>query len=178
MPTVRALVLDDLPAYLAHMIRADADSGVGAPRFHPYEADETLELATALPREQRRWQTPLDAPGWRRAWGCFSEAGVLVGHAYLAGGGLRSERHRASLGMALEPGHRRQGGGRALLQAAVDWARDRPELAWIDLGVFSENAAAQALYARFGFVVTGRVADRFRVDGHRIDDIQMALAVG
>lgn len=177
MASVQLLELSQVADYIDHMREADADSGVGAPHFHPYSATAPFDRAEALAREQRRWQTPLDAPGWRRAWGWLRD-GQLVGHAYLAGGHLASELHRASLGMALQAGHRRQGGGSALLSSVVAWARAAPQLAWIDLGVFAENSPAQAVYQRFGFSETGRVADRFRVDGVSIDDIQMSLWVG
>lgn len=175
--TVRMLQPGEEELYLRHMVRADADSGEQGVFFHPYSSDEPFELTAALEREQRRWQTALDAPGWRRAWGWFSD-GALVGHAYLAGGQLRSELHRVSLGMGLQRAHRGQGAGKQLLGAVVDWARSQPGIAWIDLGVFGCNPRAQALYRRHGFVETGRTPDRFRVDGVSIDDISMSLAVG
>lgn len=175
--TVRLLTLGDVEAYVHHMIRADADSGAGGVHFTPYGRDETVDVPGAIARERHRWSTPLEVPGWRRAWGWF-RADTLVGHAYLAGGHLRSELHRASLGMGLEHGHRRQGGGRALLEAALAWARAEEALVWVDLGVFAANLPAQALYRRAGFVERGRTPDRFRVDGVSIDDISMSLSVG
>jgi RimJ/RimL family protein N-acetyltransferase len=167
-------------AYLRHMVRADADSGEQGVFFHPYPSDEPFDLEAALVREQRRWQTPLHTPGWRRAWGwrAAGASGALVGHAYLAGGQLRSELHRVSLGMGLQHAHRGQGAGRRLLGAVIAWARDQPGIAWIDLGVFGCNPRAQALYRSHGFVETGRTPDRFRVDGVSIDDISMSLSVG
>ena len=101
----------------------------------------------------------------------------MVGHLYLAGGMLRSELHRVSLGMGIKSSHRRRGGGSLLLESAIEWARNQPIIAWIDLGVFSDNPGAQALYARHGFEVLGRTPDRFRVDGHSLDDITMTLDV-
>ena len=47
--------------------------------------------------------------------------------------------------------------------------------AWIDLGVFEENVPAMRLYTALGFVPTGRVEDRFRVEGASITDVQMSL---
>ena len=35
-----------------------------------------------------------------------------------------------------------------------------------------------ALYARLGFVELGRTPDRFRVDGHRLEDVSMTLRIG
>jgi ribosomal protein S18 acetylase RimI-like enzyme len=78
--------------------------------------------------------------------------------------------------MGVERGWRGRGHGRALLAAAIAWARGA-ELAWIDLGVFAHNQRARALYAAVGFIEIGVTRDRFRVDGTAIDDIAMALAL-
>jgi len=175
---VRPLTLADVDAYVAHIDATNRESGVdGLPRSHVYGRDEPYDLAAAAERERRRWTTPLDAPGWRRAWGGF-DGERLVGHLYLAGGTLPAERHRANLGMGLVRSHHRRGGGRALLRAAVAWAREEPALDWLDLGVFLENGPAQRLYLEEGFRARGHVPDRFRVDGARIDDIHMTLWVG
>jgi RimJ/RimL family protein N-acetyltransferase len=108
--------------------------------------------------------------------GLFDGA-ALVGHLYLAGGGLLSELHRVNLGMGIIAPYRRQGGGGLLLTEAIDWARHQPTIDWIDLGVFSDNPGARALYEGHGFTAVGRVDDRFRVDGESLDDISMTLAV-
>ncbi len=175
---VRMLGLDDVGDYIDHMVAVDADSGVdGAPHFHPYGASEPVDLAGRRHRERARWSTALDEPGWRRAWGLL-EGHDLVGHLYLAGGMLRSELHRTTMGMAIASTHRRRGGGSALLREAIAWARAQPGIQWIDLGVFSDNPGARTLYDRHGFEVVGRVPDRFRVDGVVLDDVQMTLRVG
>lgn len=100
-----------------------------------------------------------------------------VGYLHLAGGTLRSELHRAQLGIGISASHRRRRGGSLLLRAAIEWARRQPHLAWLDLGVLSDNAGAQALYSRHGFQELGRTPDRFRVDGRSLDDISMTLDV-
>lgn len=58
--------------------------------------------------------------------------------------------------MAVERAHRREGVGAALMRAAEDEARSRG-LPYIALMVTEENAAAQALYATFGFVTERRL---------------------
>lgn len=174
---VRALVPAEVDAYLEHVSEVDADSGIdGAGHSHPYQRDEPRDLAEAHAREITRWTTPIHEPGWRRAWGLF-DAEQLVGHLYLAGGALRSELHRASLGMGIAATHHRRGGGSLLLTTAISWARAQPGLAWIDLGVFHDNPGAQALYTRHGFQITGHTPDRFRVDGVSLDDTSMTLRV-
>ncbi|MCP3903094.1 MAG: GNAT family N-acetyltransferase [Planctomycetes bacterium] len=176
---VRPLEFDDLRRYIAHFAECNAESGAdGAPHFHVYGRSEPYDQRAALLRERGRWSTPLDAAGWRRAWGLLLDEDRLIGHLYLEGGTLPAEMHRARLGMGVRREHYGRGGGRLLLAAALAWARAEPLLEWIDLGVFEENATARALYAAIGFTECGRTPDRYRVDGHRIDEIEMTLPVG
>ncbi len=174
---VRLLAIDDVDRYVRHVAAVDAGSGVdGAGHSHPYGRAEPLDLAEARGRELTRWSTPMDQPGWRRAWGLF-ECDEMVGHLYLAGGTLQSEKHRVELGMGVVRSHHRQGGGTLLLKTAIAWAQRQRGIDWIDLGVFSDNPGAQALYALQGFQVIGRTPDRFRVDGVTLDDTSMTLSV-
>jgi RimJ/RimL family protein N-acetyltransferase len=125
----------------------------------------------------KRLSTPLIETGWRRVWGVWDEDRI-VGTVHLAGGDLAACLHRAQLGVGVERSHRRRGWGRTLVEAAIEWARAQPVIDWIDLGVFQGNDHAHALYLALGFVERGRTRDLFRVDGVRIDDIQMSLWVG
>lgn len=169
--SVRPLAVADVDEYLRHAQEVDAGSGVdGAGHSHAYSESEPFDMQAGRAREVTRWSTAIEHLGWRRAWGLFDN-GELVGHLHLGGGTLRSELHRADMGMGIIRSHRRQGGGTLLLEAGIQWAREQPSIDWIDLGVFSDNPGAQALYARHGFHVLGRTPDRFRVDGRSLDDI-------
>lgn len=65
-----------------------------------------------------------------------------------------------SLGMWVLPSHRGRGGGRMLLQAAID---DRPpDVHKIELEVFPENEAAIALYRKLGFEEEGLRRSHYR----------------
>lgn len=65
-------------------------------------------------------------------------------------------RHKANLfGMYVAPQARQHGQGAALVQAALACARARPGIRLMQLTVTEGNDAAQALYARFGFIVFG-----------------------
>jgi GNAT superfamily N-acetyltransferase len=55
--------------------------------------------------------------------------------------------------VAVEPGLRRRGYGRAIMLAAERWCRDQG-LTSIGLRVFAHNAGARALYERLGFLET------------------------
>jgi L-phenylalanine/L-methionine N-acetyltransferase len=71
---------------------------------------------------------------------------------------------------------RRQGVGRALLQAAVDWAR-KAGVRKLELHVFPWNEAAIKLYESFGFEREGYRKGHYRRGGEYVDAILMAYAV-
>lgn len=57
--------------------------------------------------------------------------------------------------VAVEPGLRRQGYGRAIMQAAERWCQGHG-LTRIGLHVFAHNSGARLLYEQLGYVETGR----------------------
>jgi RimJ/RimL family protein N-acetyltransferase len=93
-------------------------------------------------------------------------------------GSLHVEASRfgfGEIGMAVARDWRGRGVGSALLTAAVDWARERG-LHKLSLGVFPHNAAAIALYQKFGFVEEGRRLKHYRrANGELWDSIEMGL---
>jgi RimJ/RimL family protein N-acetyltransferase len=85
-------------------------------------------------------------------------------------------RHRGQIwGMYVDPAHRGRGLGRALLAALIEYARGLDGLAWLDLGVGVDNAAARAVYDSLGFEAWGVERDALRVDGERVDEAHMTL---
>ena len=83
-----------------------------------------------------------------------------------------------TIGMAILPDARGQGGGRALLAAVQDHAR-ASEAHKISLEVWVDNARAIALYAGAGFEVEGLRRDHYRRrDGELRSTLIMAWRVG
>src|SRR5256885_7417324 len=79
------------------------------------------------------------------------------------------------IGMAVAREWRGRGVGSALLAAAIERARERG-LHKLSLGVFAHNAAAIALYRKFGFVEEGRRVKHYRrASGELWDAIEMGL---
>jgi putative acetyltransferase len=68
---------------------------------------------------------------------------------------------------------RRRGIGRALLVAAVDWAR-AAGVTKLELHVFPWNEPAIRLYERFGFEREGVRRGHYLRDGEEVDAILMA----
>jgi ribosomal protein S18 acetylase RimI-like enzyme len=164
----------DLAKLVVHLHRNSDESGRdGDVIFRPRSVTEPFDEIAARERHRACWARKPGEPSWARTWGLVV-GGQIRGHADLHGGLLPSEQHRTTLGIGLERPWRGQGHGRELLEAAIGWARAQ-RFAWLDLGVFAQNAAARALYQKLGFVEVGITRDRFRVDGVIIDDVQMTL---
>jgi putative acetyltransferase len=102
-------------------------------------------------------------------------AGVVVASAGLhpAAAHLR-RRHAAALGLAVAPAARRQGIGRALMQALCDYADGWAQLLRIELTVYADNAPAIALYRTFGFEVEGAHRAYALRAGRFVDALSMA----
>jgi RimJ/RimL family protein N-acetyltransferase len=102
--------------------------------------------------------------------------GELAGRLSLARDPNPASHHVADLGLMVDVRFRRQGVGRALLEAAVEWAPEHG-VAKLELHVFPWNEAAIALYESFGFEREGfRKRHYLRSDGYA-DAILMALEV-
>ena len=82
--------------------------------------------------------------------------------------------HVGILGIALHPDWHGRGLGERLMRDAI-------EAAWsfglrrIELGVFSHNVRAQALYRKLGFAEEGIRRKRIQIDGIFHDEVMMAM---
>ncbi|MEP6909066.1 MAG: GNAT family protein [Actinomycetota bacterium] len=82
--------------------------------------------------------------------------------------------HVAELGLMVDAGERRQGVGTALMEEAVKWARGSG-VTKLELHVFPHNEPAIALYRKLGFQDEGVRQRHYRIAGHYVDAILMAL---
>jgi L-amino acid N-acyltransferase YncA len=86
-----------------------------------------------------------------------------------------SQHGFGEFGMLVDRDWRGRGVGSALLQAAVEWARDHG-LHKLCLEVFAHNSAAIALYRKHGFSEEGRRIKQYRrASGELWDSIVMGL---
>ena len=79
-------------------------------------------------------------------------------------------------GLAVDEALQRRGIGRALVEGALDAARERG-MRRVTLRVLAPNAGARALYASCGFVVEGVLRGEFHLDGRDVDDVFMAYTI-
>lgn len=70
-------------------------------------------------------------------------------------GPSRRRRHAMALGISVLPAMQRQGVGSALMATICDWADNWAGVLRLELDVYTDNAAAIALYRKFGFVLEG-----------------------
>jgi ribosomal protein S18 acetylase RimI-like enzyme len=120
---------------------------------------------------------------FRRSW-TENEAHIVavagdrvVGHLFIQREDHPVTRHVASLGIAVSADKRGRGIGSALMREAFRWARHYG-VEKIVLSVYPHNAAAIALYRRFGFVEEGRLARHSRKSYGYEDEILMAAWLG
>ncbi len=175
--SVRAITSDEIEGFLRLAIDIRLQSGLrGSPIYAPFSSDEPPRGPSQerIAELRERLALPTREGHWFRGYLLVHDK-TPVGELTVNGGRLHSERHRGTIGMGILDGHRGKGLGELMLSTAIAWAHADPNVEWLDLGVFGGNDRALRLYTRLGFVETGRVVDRFRVDGRKITDIQMAL---
>ena len=154
----------------------------------PSDAAELVALAAAIGSEPGNWL--LTTETWRpvaderrylRAVRRHADAAVfvavdrhrIVGRLSLARDPHPASAHVADLGMMVAASHRRRGIGRALLEAAVGWAR-LAGVTKLELHVFPWNEPAIRLYERFGFEREGLRRRHYLRDGVAVDALLMA----
>lgn len=158
----------------------------------PRDAHELKELGDAVAAEPEGWLATLN--GWRsvaderrylRALRRYPHAAVLVaeapdgrviGRLSISRDQHPASRHVADLGLMVDAEYRRRGIGRALLVAAVEWAREA-EVRKLELHVFPWNEGAIALYEDFGFVREGYRKNHYHRGDEFVDAILMAYEV-
>ena len=161
-------------------------------RAEPSDAGALVDLGRAVGSESGRWLITTD--DWRgasderrylRALRRYEHAAVyvaatadgrIVGRLSLARDQHPASAHVADLGLMVAAAHRRRGLGRALLEQAVRWARERG-VTKLELHVFPHNDAAIALYEGFGFEREGYRKRHYRRRDGYVDAILMAYDV-
>ena len=103
--------------------------------------------------------------------------GTIIGRLSVSRDPHPASEHVADVGLMVAAGHRRQGAGTALMEAAERWARS-VGIRKLELHVFPYNEPAIALYERLGYEREGFRRRHFRRDSGLVDAILMAKDVG
>jgi putative acetyltransferase len=153
---------------------------------HSRESD--VEQIRAIYAEPSSYAATLQLPSpsielWQKRLGTLPEGSFSLvacrGEEVLGQLGLDvrknpRRRHAAAVGMAVKTSARRAGVGSALLVAAIDLAERWLQVRRIELEVYTDNAAAIALYQKFGFVIEGTLRRYAFRDGEWVDVFAMA----
>jgi RimJ/RimL family protein N-acetyltransferase len=103
--------------------------------------------------------------------------GILVGNIDLNGNTRKAMRHTAVLGMGLRESWRGVGLGKALMNAAIEWATGNEVLELLWLQVYTANAAGLGLYRKCGFKESGIIKNFFCHNGTYFDNLTMYRSV-
>jgi ribosomal protein S18 acetylase RimI-like enzyme len=150
-------------------------------QIRPGRDDDRLPLAVlfAAVAEERNGiatEPPVDVEARAASWTIDGTLVAVAGTEVV--GSLHLDESRfgfAEIGMAVAREWRGRGVGSALLASAIEHARERG-LHKMSLGVFAHNAAAIALYRKFGFVEEGRRIKHYRREnGELWDSVEMGL---
>jgi RimJ/RimL family protein N-acetyltransferase len=160
----------------------------------PGDAEALVRLAEAVSAEPEGWLISTDGD-WRsvgderrylKAVRRYPHAavyvaersrdGAIIGRLSLARDSHPASAHVADLGLMVAADARRQGVGRALLGAAVDWARGAG-ISKLELHVFPWNEPAMQLYETFGFEREGLRRAHYLRGNEAVDAVLMAYGV-
>ncbi|EEP96984.1 Uncharacterized acetyltransferase yhhY [Yersinia aldovae ATCC 35236] len=133
---------------------------------HPQVYRDTLQLP--LPPEDMWAKKIKDIPvGMHNLVACID--GEIVGQLTVEANQRASRRHVATFGIAVAANFCGKGIGSRLMAAMIDLCDNWLNIQRIELTVFVDNAAAIALYHKFGFEIEG-TSPRFAFrDGQHVD---------
>ena len=138
----------------------------------PHVVWGTLQLPYPLTEKWEKWIT--EAPD-----GCFRYV-ACVENQVVGEFGLDTfpthprRKHAGEIGMAVHQDWHGKGVGSAMMQAAIDLADKWLNITRLELGVYTDNEPAIALYKKFGFVIEGTMKNFAFRDGQFVDIYSMA----
>lgn len=108
-------------------------------------------------------------------FGAF-EQHTLIGVVTLLQESSLKMRHRANIfAMYISPTARGKGIGKALMEMAIEQAKESQEIEKINLSVVSSNKAAKNLYLQLGFIVFGTEEKALKVEDTYYEEQHMSL---
>ena len=138
--------------------------------MHPGVYHNTLQLTHP---SLEHWQERLIAkPGQKRLVACIDEQ--LVGDLMLQVEASPRRSHVATFGISVAAHAQGRGVGSALMREMINLCDNWMRIERIELTVFADNPAAQALYRKFGFEIEGTGKKFALRNGEYVDAYYMA----
>ncbi|WP_163409761.1 GNAT family N-acetyltransferase [Flavobacterium ajazii] len=101
----------------------------------------------------------------------------IIGNIDLNGNRRKIMEHTAVIGMGMLKEWRNSGLGTALLQLAIEWAKENTILELLWLQVYTENKLGLGLYRKMGFEENGIIKNFFKKDEKYFDNLTMTRIV-
>jgi putative acetyltransferase len=160
---------------LVRRARVDDAGAIAALMDEPLVYANLMQMPYASEEAQRARIADSLLPGKTDLLLVAERDGKVVGSAgmHATGPGLR-RRHVVVIGLSVGAAAQRQGVGTALMQALCEYADRWMGVLRIELTVYVDNAAAIALYRKFGFETEGRHRGYALRDGRYVDALAMA----
>lgn len=158
-------------------LAAPADYDAGIESFRQV-ASEKIYLNTEVPRPniKETWTERWVRNGEKTLFAVAEVQGQIVGGVVLTDFSSSPKHdHVRDLGMWIVSEHRENGIGKALMEYAIQWAKDNGSIKKIVLGVWSTNTRALNLYLKSGFHVEGSHVRGAKINGNYVDEILMSL---
>lgn len=152
---------------------AETDDAAALQRLYsqPETYNDTLQLPfPSLQRWQERLKNTPD--GQHMMVACIDER--IVGQCFVALNTPARRRHTATFGLGVDVHHRGKGVASAMLAAIIDLCDNWLQVDRLELTVYADNAAAIALYEKYGFVTEGRGVRFAMRQGVQVDALFMA----
>jgi putative acetyltransferase len=164
--------MGELPSILVRRAQPRDAEAIAATFAMPLAMAGTLQLPFPSAAAYAKWIEDV-APGDYML--VAEDDGQVVGNLGLhAASKSPRRRHCGSIGMSVRDDWHRRGVGTALLSAAVDLADNWIGYSRLELTVYTDNAAAVALYRKFGFEIEGTARGYALRDGEYTDAFMMA----
>lgn len=100
---------------------------------------------------------------------------TIVGSLSLGGGTRSRTKHKVDLGITVRKPYWGLGIGNALMNYAIDWAKENKKIKKIDLLVRTDNEKAINLYNKYGFSIEGTIKRDLYIGGEFFDAYSMGL---
>lgn len=163
--------------------QANPDDAAELLQFLTLTAGETDNLVStpasfqSMTVEQERDWLRAQAASQNSVVLCGKAGGRVVSVASLIVPAPQRVAHTAEFAVSVGRAYWNIGAGSAMTAALLRWAKERPGLKLIHLGVRADNEAAIHLYWKHGFREIGRFTGYICVDGEYFDQVLMELVL-
>jgi ribosomal protein S18 acetylase RimI-like enzyme len=178
MISIRELEKDKLGDFFKYLtIHLSENGQYGTTIFQPLSKEQSVISNDWKEKFEGGINKKFDEIGWRKIWIALNQENNIVGHIDIRCHNQLNMEHRVLLGMGVDSKFRSLKIGQKLIEFIIDYCRNSPKIAWIDLQVMTNNSPAIGLYKKMNFTELSNTKDMFRIDHISYDYTSMTLNV-